>query len=47
MNNITQNMRYLPHDLNTKYHAVVAYRNGNSSNYVCRKYHIHKSSLSR
>lgn len=47
MNIISQNVRYLPHDLNTKYYAVSAYRNGNSSNYVCRKYHISKSSLSR
>ena len=47
MNSIPQNTRYLPHDLNTKFHAVLAYRNGNSSFYVCRKYHISKASLSR
>ena len=47
MNSISQNIRYLPHDLNTKFYAVSSYRNGNSSNYVCRKYHISKSSLSR
>ena len=47
MNSITQNIRYITHELNTKYHAVVAYRNGNSSAYVRRKYHISKSSLSR
>ena len=47
MNSISQNVRYLPHDLNTKFYAVCAYRNGSSSNYVCRKYHISKSSLSR
>ena len=41
-----KNKRYLPHDLNTRYFAVISYRNGNSSNYVCRKYHISKSSLS-
>ncbi len=45
MNIISQNVRYLPHDLNTKFYAVSSYRNGNSSNYVCRKYHISKSSL--
>ncbi len=45
MNSISQNIRYIPHDLNTKYHAVTAYRNENSSAYVRRKYHIHKSSL--
>lgn len=42
-----KNKRYLPHDLNTKYYVVISYRNGNSSNYVCKKYHISKSSLSR
>ncbi len=47
MNTITQNMRYLPHEINTRYYAVKLYRNGASSSYVCRKYHIHKSSLSR
>ena len=47
MNSISQNVRYLPHDLITKFYAVCAYRNGSSSNYVCRKYHISKSSLSR
>ena len=39
--------RYLPHELNTKYYAVLSYRNGNKATYVCRKYHISKSSLSR
>lgn len=47
MNSIPQNVRYLPHDLNTKYHAVISYRNGNPSSFVCRKYHISKASLSR
>ena len=47
MNSILQNIRYIPHELNSKYYVVVAYSNGNSSAYVCRKYHIHKSSLSR
>lgn len=47
MNSIPQNVRYLPHDLNIKFYAICAYRNGNSANYVCRKYHISKSSLSR
>lgn len=40
-------MRYLPHEINTRYYAVKLYRSGTSSSYVCRKYHIHKSSLSR
>ena len=39
--------RYLPHELNTKYYAVLSYRNGNKATYVCRKYHISKASLSR
>ena len=39
--------RYLPHDLNTRYYAVLSYRNGNRATYVCRKYHISKASLSR
>ncbi|CDF12406.1 putative uncharacterized protein [Mycoplasma sp. CAG:776] len=47
MNSISQNVRYLPHDLNKKFYAVCTYKNGNSSNYVCRKYHISKTSLSR
>ena len=42
-----KNKRYLPHMLNTRYFAVISYRNGNSSNFVCRKYHISKASLSR
>lgn len=46
-NNFKINNRYLPHDINTRYFAVLAYRNGNKSSYVCRKYHISKSSLSR
>lgn len=39
--------RYLPHELKTRYFAVLSYKNGNSSSYVVRKYHISKSSLSR
>ncbi len=47
MNSISQNVRYLPHNLNTKFYAVSMYRNGAPSSYVCRKYHISKASLSR
>lgn len=50
MNSITQNLekeRYLPHELNTKYHSVLMYRNGASVRYVCKKYHISKRSLMR
>ena len=44
MNSITQNNRYLPHELNTKFYAVKLYRNGNSISFVCRRYKISKSS---
>ena len=56
MNNIvTQNLekenknnkRYLPHDLNTKYHAVTTYLNNDDIEYTCRKYHISRYSLWR
>ena len=48
MNNISQNStRYLPHELKTKIFAVESYRNGNSIEYVCRKYHISRISLWR
>ena len=47
MNIITQNQRYIPHELNTKYYAVKLYRNGYSINFVCRRYKISKSSLMR
>ena len=47
MNSIPQNVRYWPHDLNTKFYAVSMYRNGAPASFVCRKYHISKSSLSR
>jgi len=51
MNIIYENERkiesYLPHELNTRYYAVLSYRKGNKATYVCRKYHISKSSLSR
>ena len=41
------NKRYLPHLLNTRYYAVLAYRNSHDYNYVCRKYHISRVSLWR
>ena len=51
MNIIYENQRksesYLPHELNTRYYAVLSYRNENKATYVCRKYHISKASLSR
>ena len=48
MKSISQiNKRYLTHELKTKIHAVETYRNGNSIDYVCRKYHISRISLWR
>lgn len=45
--NCFKNQRYLPHETKTRLYAVITYRNGNKSTYVCRKYHISKASLSR
>ena len=39
--------RYLPHEVQTRINAVKTYRNGNSISYVCRKYHISRTSLYR
>lgn len=47
MNTITYSQRYLPHELNTKYYAVKLYRSGVGVSFVCRRYHISKSSLLR
>ena len=51
MNSIIENKekskRYLPHELKTRENAVKTYRNGNSIEYVCRKYHISRTSLYR
>lgn len=47
MSSISQKQRYLPHELNTKFHAVKLYRNGYSVSFVCRRYKISKSSLMR
>lgn len=41
------NQRYIPHNLNTRYHAVKLYRTGVGVMFVCRRYHISKSSLMR
>ena len=45
MNTITYSQRYLPHELNTKFYAVRLYRTGVGVSFVCRRYHISKSSL--
>ena len=47
MNRITHSQRYLPHEINTKYHAVKLYRSGVGISFVTRRYHISKSSLIR
>ena len=55
MDSITQNnenenkntKRYLPHNLQTKIHAVEMYRNNGDIEYTCRKYHISRYSLWR
>lgn len=47
MNTITYTQRYLPHQITTKFHAVKLYRTGVGVDFVCRRYHISKSSLMR
>ena len=47
-NIITQknkNKRYMPHEIKTRLHAVETYRNCGDISYVCRKYHISRTSL--
>ena len=50
-NSITQNSknikRYLPHELKTREYAVKMYRNCGDIGFVCRKYHISRTSLWR
>ena len=50
-NSITQNQknikRYLPHKLKTRIYAVEMYRKCGDIEYVCRKYHISRTSLWR
>ena len=47
MNNITQNIRYYPHDLSTKFYATKLYKGGYYISLICRRYHVSKSSLLR
>ena len=47
MNTITHNKRYIPHELQTRIHAVKTYRKYGDVSYICRKYKISKSSLMR
>jgi hypothetical protein len=51
MNIIAQKTRYLPHNLNTRFHACKTYSNRKKNHYtlndVLRLYHISKASLMR
>lgn len=47
MTSISQNLRYLPHTLETRYHAVKTYRKGASVAFICRRYKVSKASLMR
>jgi len=47
MHSITQNKRYLPHEITTKENSVKLYRQTKDIDFVCRRYHISKSSLMR
>ncbi len=47
MTSISQNLRYLPHTIDTRYHALLTYRNGASVNFICRRYKVSKASLMR
>ena len=47
MNSITHSQRYLPHEVQTRFHAVRLYRSGLSVSFVCRRCKISKSSLLR
>ena len=51
MNSISYNIKYLPHDLNTRFHACKTYSNRKSNHYkmkdILRMYHISKASLMR
>ena len=44
---IAKTQRYLPHTLETRFHAVKTYRLGYSVNFVIRRYKISKASLMR
>ncbi len=44
---IAKTQRYLPHTLETRFHAVKTYRSGFSVKFVVRRYKISKASLMR
>ena len=47
MKSITQNKRYLPHEMSTKINSVKLYRQTGDIRFVVRRYHISKASLMR
>ena len=47
MKSITQNKRYLAHEITTKVQSVRLYRQTKDIGFVCRRYHISKASLMR
>lgn len=47
MSSITQDKRYLPHEITTKENSVKLYRQTKDIGFVCRRYHISKASLMR
>ena len=51
MSSITQNTRYLPHDLNTRFYACKLYANRKNNHHstrdILRKYHVSRASLMR
>lgn len=47
MTSILHSLKYLPHDLNTKYYSVKLYRQTKSISHVICRYHISKASLMR
>ena len=47
MSIVTQNRRYLPHEITTKIHAVESYRKLGDISYICRKYKISKETLNK
>ena len=42
-----KSISHYPHSLNTKYYAILLYRNGNPISFVCRRYKCSKASLMR
>lgn len=44
---ISQNKRYLPHEITTTVNSVKLYRQTKDISFVCRRYHISKASLMR